>query len=91
MYPSLRDDALASYLPCFISIANETMEEWSSLSPDLPQSLQELLFPMTIKGIARTCLGDVFEGQEDVKEVAKAYHQVSNEGVGRQLLLWLCW
>ena len=81
MYPSLRDDALAAYLPCFINIANETLEAWSSLLPDQPQSLQDLFFPMTIKGIARTCLGNVFDGQEEVQEVARAYHQVSGWGM----------
>ena len=34
---------------------------------------------MTIKGIARSCLGDVFEGREEVDKLADCYHKCWTE------------
>lgn len=89
LYPTLRDDFLESYIPIFLHIADEKAEGWSQLPPDQPCCLQDEFFPMTIKGIARTCLGDVFEGEEEVKHIATAYHTVrvcEDEGGS----VWFC-
>ena len=34
---------------------------------------------MTIKGIARSCLGDVFENREEVDKLAETYHKCWSE------------
>ena len=34
---------------------------------------------MTIKGIVRSCLGDVFESDEEVDKLAHSYHKCWNE------------
>ena len=36
--------------------------------------MQEV-FPMTIKGIARSCLGDVFESKDELEKLAESYHK----------------
>ena len=36
-------------------------------------------FPMTIRGICRSCLGDVFEGTEEVEKLADCYHKCWRE------------
>lgn len=77
LYPTLRDDFLESYVPHFLQIADETAEAWSQRHPNQPCILQEEFFPMTIKGITRTCLGDVCEGEEELKAISTAYHTVS--------------
>ena len=35
---------------------------------------------MTIKGITRTCFGNAFNSEEEVRKMAKIYHTVSEGG-----------
>ena len=37
------------------------------------------IFPMTIKGVVRTCLGDVFEDQNELDQLSTAYHNCWKE------------
>lgn len=37
------------------------------------------LFPMTMKGVAVTCLGDVFENEEELDKLSTAYHKCWRE------------
>ena len=37
------------------------------------------LFPMTMKGVAVTCLGDAFEDEEELDKLATAYHKCWRE------------
>ena len=64
----------------FCQIADETVSAWSSLSPDDKIELQEEYFMMTIKGITRTCFGNAFNSEEEVRKMAKIYHTVSEGG-----------
>ena len=34
---------------------------------------------MTIKGITRTCFGDVFDSEEALRKMASSYHKVQHE------------
>ena len=33
------------------------------------------VFPMTIKGIVRSCLGDVFDSHEELDKLTESYHK----------------
>ena len=56
------------------------MSSWSSLSPDDKIELKEEYCMMTMKGITRTCFGNAFNSEEEVRKMAKLYHTVSEEG-----------
>jgi len=48
-----------------------------SLSDKVP--LGAVVFPMTIKGIAQACLGDVFEDNAEVDKLSSCYHSCWRE------------
>ena len=53
----------------------EAESQWSSYSSDQHMSLVKEAFPMTVKGFARACLGDIFENQSELDILAGAYHK----------------
>ena len=57
----------------------ETEARWLAYSSDQPVSLMKEVFPMTIKGIAYSCLGDVFRSHEELEELAESYHKCWSE------------
>ena len=66
-------------LPLPLSLLQETEDQWLNYTADQPVSLLKEVFPMTIKGIARSCLGDVFESREEVDKLAESYHKCWSE------------
>ena len=62
----------------FLSLSplpQETESRWLSYSSDQPVSIVKEVFPMTIKGIARSCLGDVFDSHEELNKLTESYHK----------------
>ena len=57
----------------------EKEAEWLNLTADQPVSLLKEVFRMTITGIARSCLGDVFESRKEVDKLADCYHKIWTE------------
>ena len=60
--------------------------EWSNYSPSDKMGLSGAIFPMTIKGIARTCMGELFDDQSEVERLSHAYHSCWKE-----MEVWQCW
>jgi cytochrome P450 family 20 subfamily A len=60
-------------------IANETADNWSKLSPETEIDIQEVFFLMTIKGITRTCFGNVFNDDGEINRMSNSYHMIWNE------------
>jgi len=54
-------------------------ERWLGYAADQKVSLLKETFPMTIWGVCRSCLGDVFEGAEEVERLADCYHKCWRE------------
>jgi len=54
-------------------------ERWLGYAADKKVSLQKETLPMAIQGICRSCLGDVFEGAEEVEGLADCYHKCWRE------------
>ena len=76
--------SLSLFLSLFLSFSlslcpQETEAQWLNFSSVQPISLLLEVFPMTIKGIARSCLGDVFENREEVDKLAETYHKCWSE------------
>ena len=57
----------------------ETEAQLLNFSSNQPVSLLKEVFPMTIKGIACSCLGDVFESREELDRLAESYHKCWSE------------
>lgn len=62
-----------------MKIAQEMEECWSGYAADQRVHIVKETFPMTIRGICRSCLGDVFEGTEEVEKLADCYHKCWRE------------
>ena len=62
-----------------MKIAQETEDRWSGFAADEKVHIVKEAFPMTIRGICRSCLGDVFEGTEEVEKLADCYHKCWRE------------
>ena len=52
---------------------------WTKYSPSDKVPLGAVVFHMTIKGIAQTCLGDVFEDNAEVDKLSSCYHSCWRE------------
>ena len=68
----------ASFLSLSLSL-QEKEAEWLKFTADQPVSLLKEVFRMTITGIIRSCLGDVFESREEVDKLADCYHKIWTE------------
>ena len=79
LYSTLKGKDLQLYFPHFVKIAQETEECWSGYAADQRVRIVKETFPMTIRGICRSCLGDVFEGTEEVEKLADCYHKCWRE------------
>ena len=79
LYSTLKGKDLQSYFPHFVKIAQETQDRWSGFAADQKVSIVKETFPMTIRGICRSCLGDVFEGAEEVEKLADCYYKCWGE------------
>ena len=62
-----------------LSPLQETENRWLNYSSDQPISIMKEVFPMTIKGIARSCLGDVFDSHEELDKLTESYHKCWTE------------
>ena len=58
-----------------LSLPQETENRWLNYSSDQPVSIVKEVFPMTIKGIARSCLGNVFDSHEELDKLTESYHK----------------
>ena len=66
---------IQSYI-IYIQIADETAALWSQLPPNSPIELQQEFFTMTIKGITRTCFGDTFNTNEEIRKMTESDSKV---------------
>ena len=42
-------------------------------------AIMKEVFPMTVKGISQTCLGDVFDNEDQLDKLSEAYHKCWRE------------
>ena len=66
--------------PLLLSLhIQETEAKWLSYSSDKPVALMKEVFPMTIKGICRSCFCDVFESGDELDRLSESYHKCWSE------------
>lgn len=53
--------------------------KWLNFSSSERVSVMKSVFPMTIKGICLTCLGDVFADEEELNRLSSSYHHCWRE------------
>lgn len=68
---TIRGGSLESFFPDLVPIAQETIETWSS---GKPIHLLHDISRMTLKAILVTSLGNVFEDNNGIEELAALYH-----------------
>ncbi|XP_064390631.1 cytochrome P450 20A1-like [Halichondria panicea] len=74
LFPTLKGEDLKSYFPHFVQIALETEVVWENLSSTEEVLIRKHAFPIAIKGITRSCLGDIFENDDELRRLTDAYH-----------------
>ncbi len=52
----------------------ETETLWENLSSTEEVLIRKHAFPIAIKGITRSCLGDIFENDDELRRLTDAYH-----------------
>ena len=52
----------------------ETEAVWENLSATEEVLIRLHAFPIAIKGITRSCLGDIFEDENELQTLTEAYH-----------------
>lgn len=61
---------------CFLQ---EAEKKWLKYSPSDHIPLMKEVFPLTIKGISRTCMGNVFTDDSELDQLSTAYHNCWRE------------
>ncbi|XP_065913881.1 cytochrome P450 20A1-like isoform X2 [Dysidea avara] len=79
LYEAFKGPALESYIPIFVKIATETANSWSQLGENDTVDLSDEFLSMTIKGITRTCYGNVYNNDEEVYNMTQIYYKLWNE------------
>ena len=69
---------MAAWTAYHVSL-QETEKRWLGYAADQKLSLLNETFQMSIQGICRSCLGDVFEGAEEVERLADCYQKCWKE------------
>ena len=72
----IRGDNLESFFHCFVEIACEKAAAWT---PGKPIVLMKEMFQMPLKALLNTSLGNIFEDNNGINELANLYHQCKCE------------
>ena len=59
--------------------SQETESKWMYYSSSDHLAIMKEVFPMTVKGISLTCLGDVFDNEDELDKLSVAYHKCWRE------------
>ncbi len=60
-------------------MSQETERKWINYSPSDHLAVMKEVFPMTVKGIGLTCMGDVFDDDKELDRWSSAYHKCWRE------------
>ena len=71
LHANIKGRKLESFFSDFVQIAQETEMMWS---PGKPIRLMREMFRMLLKGILTTSLGNIFEDNSGIEELANTYH-----------------
>ena len=72
LHPTLRGDFVVSFIGDFVQVSNELVTRWTASSE--PVNLKKELFVATLKCILDTSLGNIFQDDSEIEDLANAYH-----------------
>ncbi|XP_065906835.1 cytochrome P450 20A1-like [Dysidea avara] len=72
LHPTVRGDLIVSFIDDFVKVANELVTRWTASSE--PVNLKKELFLATLKSILNTSLGNIFQDDSEIEDLANAYH-----------------
>ena len=73
LHGTVRGERLESFFEDFVQIARETVSLWSGRQPNNVINLKKEMFRMTCKAILCTSLGNIFEDDSGIEELANMY------------------
>ena len=72
LHPTLRGDFVVSFIGDFVQVSNELVTRWTASSE--PVNLKKELFIATLKCILDTSLGNIFQDDSEIENLANSYH-----------------
>ena len=72
LHPTIRGDQVVSFIGEFVQVADELVARWTTSSE--PVNLKKELFLATLKSILNTSLGNIFQDNSGIEDLANTYH-----------------